>query len=263
VSAGSDRLTSPGSPISFQATIKRNSSSNGGVIFGWSYGDGEVGSGALVSHSYKYPGEYAVVLNAKAGNNFAVSRLKVRVVEPNLAIGFGDGYVELSNNSDSEINLFNWKIIHNGKGFVFQPDTIVLPKSKIKIDNSLFTMKSEIEGRTVLRDALGREVLNIVEPMSNGDKEKVVTRLNDMQKSAMSLLDEALAKGLVFESSSEPKVFIPQGKRAVANVLVANEDTIEEQATTSNQSLDNVIYEAPKNQGVLSRAWQFLISMLH
>src|SRR3989344_3604686 len=94
ISAGADRLTSPGSPISLQAFIKKNSTSNQSLDFSWSFGDGNTGQGGLVTHMYKYPGEYAVVLNAKAGNTFAVSRLKVRVAVSDVVLSLGDGYIK-------------------------------------------------------------------------------------------------------------------------------------------------------------------------
>lgn len=159
VSIGTDRLTSPGSPISFQVSIKKNSvAANSALSFYWSYGDGNVGEGPLVTHMYKYPGEYVVVLNAKTGNTFAVSRLKVKVVEPNIALADKGEYVEVVNNTNAEINLFNWKVTSGGKGFIFQPDTIVLPKSKIQVDKSLFRMKGEPEGGVVLKNFLGGTV---------------------------------------------------------------------------------------------------------
>ncbi len=161
VTPGGDRLTSPGSPISFEASVKKNAIPNVKISYSWSFGDGYVGAGPLVTHIYKYPGEYLVVLNAKAGDAFAVSRSKVRVVAPQISIVVGDGYLELFNNSDAEVNLFNWKIVHGGKGFIFQPDTIILPKSSIKVDLALFSMRGEREGETVLTNSLGQRAASL------------------------------------------------------------------------------------------------------
>ena len=116
--AGNDRTTSPGSPIWFQATIKKNTTSAGPEL-NWSFGDGNIGVGSLVSHTYKYSGDYAVVLNARAGDIFSVSRLKVKVVESNLSISDKGEYLEITNNSGAEINLFNWKVENKGRGIYF------------------------------------------------------------------------------------------------------------------------------------------------
>lgn len=260
VSAGGDRLTSPGSPIFLQASIKKNPSSNSSVRFNWSYGDGEVGTGALVSHTYKYPGEYAVVLNAISGNNFAVARLKVKVVAPELSVSYGDSFVEISNNSNYEINLFNWKIINNGKAFVFQPDTIVFPKSKIKIDNSLFLMKNEVEGKTIIKDSLGREVVNVSTPLSLERVMEVSEQLEEVKLKAVSLIDQAIAKGMVQELSPrilENPTMLENSKIVEGEMAGASVQDIEEK-----QLEDDVIYEAPKNVGILTRAWQFLVDMI-
>jgi len=162
VAHGGDRLTSPGSPISFQAVVKKNAVPDSKANFSWSFGDGFVGAGQFVTHIYKYPGEYIVVLNAKAGDAVATSRSKVRVVAPEISISVGEGYLELLNNSNAEINLFNWKIVHAGKAFIFQPDTIILPKSSIKVDLSLFTMRGEREGETSLTNFLGQKVVSFI-----------------------------------------------------------------------------------------------------
>jgi len=60
ITAGPDRLTAPGSPITFQVLVKKNSV-GGSLNLSWSFGDGHVGVGDLVTHMYKYPGDYVVV----------------------------------------------------------------------------------------------------------------------------------------------------------------------------------------------------------
>jgi len=245
ISAGADRLTSPGSPISLQAFIKKNSTSNQSLDFSWSFGDGNTGQGGLVTHMYKYPGEYAVVLNAKAGNTFAVSRLKVRVAVSDVVLSLGDGYIEITNNSNYEINLFNWKIVSSGKGFVFQPDTIVLPKSNIRIDLSLLTMKGQVEGETMLTNFLGKKVVSIPDPITVEDLNNINAQVSDISKQAMNILDQAISAKLVLErmpkvpeSFSEPKEILPE--------VVITEPSVA------------IVYEAPKSVGILTKLTDFI-----
>lgn len=252
-----DRTASPGSPLFFQAVIKKNTTQNERLTFSWSFGDGSVGEGQLVNHTYKYPGEYALVLSAKAGDNFSVSRAKIKVLETKISVASGDGYIEISNNSDSEINLFNWKIIGGGKGFIFQPDTIIFPRSKMKVDKSLLTIKGEIDDGIVLKNYFGEIVAVASEPMPREELEKLAKETKSMQEKAMAIVDQALAKGLVTEISPKPTNF-EQAK----NSEVAGAFDFAKVATTSSSD-QNIIYQAEEEENIFSKAWHFLISMLH
>lgn len=250
VTAGGNRLTSPGSPITFQAFIKKSTSSNNSLNFSWSFGDGNVGEGALVTHLYKYPGEYVVVLNAKSGNNFAVSRLKVMVTDTDIIISDKGEYLEIINNGTSEINIFNWKIINDGKGFVFQPDTIVLPKSSIKISKSLLKMKGEIEGGTVLKNFLGDIVF---EDIPKETDKTLATGFADLQSKTMGVLDAAIAKGLVRENV--PKLATIVASEVNTTGSSSNNLTLEEKIETEDEegASSDIIYESPKSEGLFAK----------
>ncbi len=242
--AGQDRTTAPGSPIWFQAAIKKNTT-GAGLELGWSFGDGNVGVGPLVSHSYKYPGDYTVVLSARSGDIFSVSRLKVRVVESSITVADKVGYLEISNNSNNEINLFNWKIENAGRGFVFQPNTIVSPKSSLKLDKTLLTMKGYENSRDIrLKNYLGEEVFAMA-PAPQVDLGEVSKKLADVKNEALAIQSK-----------------IPKYQTAVvvseAEEEVAGASDLSDEANTT----ENIIYEIPKERGVISRAWQFLVSVL-
>lgn len=85
LSAGRDRLGSVGSPLEFKAETDTDYVRNS--IFKWNFGDGSEGAGDVLSHTYEYPGEYVVVLNVSwPSGSQAVSRINVRIIEPELAI---------------------------------------------------------------------------------------------------------------------------------------------------------------------------------
>lgn len=256
VVAGGDRLTSPGSPINFQAQIKKNSVSNEAVKFSWSYGDGNVGVGPIVSHMYKYPGEYVVVLNAKAGNVFAVSRLKVKVIDPQISIGLQDGYIEISNDTESEVNLFNWKLISENKAFIFQPDTIILPKSKIKIDKSLLTMNGEPEKGTLLKNNLGKVVTFVPASVQN-DLSSIALNANKIQKEAFALVDKAVALNLVKETINPKIPAFPVVQTASVSLAVPDESIEQRELAVT----EDVIYEVPKERNIISKIILFFSSI--
>jgi len=233
--AGSDRTTAPGSTIWFQATLKKNTTSISPEL-NWSFGDGNVGMGPLISHSYKYPGDYAVVLNARAGDIFSVSRLKVKVAEPNISISDRGEYLEISNNSGIEINLFNWKIEDKGKGFVFQPDTILLPHSSMKLDKALLNMKGLDNSPGIsLKNCLNQEIFSIA-PVQE-------VNLGEISKNLSNIRQQALA---IQSKMTNPAIGIGKIGTDPASLLVA---------TTS---ADNIIYETPKPEGFISKLTNFI-----
>jgi hypothetical protein len=135
ISAGRNRIVSVGSPVAFEAfAIDAKGVRSQNIASVWSFGDGAQGGGPKVTHTYKYPGDYVVVLNANAGGNEAVSRAEVRVFAPKIALGKEeDGSVSLVNDSAYEINIGGWKIVGAGGGgtFVASSDTIIKEGKKL------------------------------------------------------------------------------------------------------------------------------------
>ncbi|HEY4516063.1 MAG TPA: PKD domain-containing protein [Candidatus Paceibacterota bacterium] len=240
VLAGRDRVTAPGSPLMFQAYVKKNVNSNSSLEFDWSFGDGNVGRGAMVYHTYIHPGDYAVVLNVNSGSNFSTSRLKVKVVSPRMSVSAKEGYVEVSNEGNTEINLFNWRLESDGRGFIFQPDTIILPHSSVRFENSLLGMKwAESEG-TALRDSFNRVLTSEPGLSAQVDRDKgndFLLELGLIRNQAISLRDKLLALSLptpitVTDIAEE----IPQAE-AAATVLYESESDERE----SGKGLTNFI----------------------
>ena len=240
--AGNDRTTSPGSPIWFQATIKKNTTSAGPEL-NWSFGDGNIGVGSLVSHTYKYSGDYAVVLNARAGDIFSVSRLKVKVVESNLSISDKGEYLEITNNSGAEINLFNWKVENKGRGFIFQPNTIILPHSSIKLDKSLLNMKGYDNSLgTRLKNSLGEEVFAIA-PIREINLNEASKNLEIIKKEFSMIQEKVKDLSFIPQNKNEEK------QAALISSLEVATDT------------ENIIYEAPRNEGIINRFFNFFADL--
>lgn len=241
--AGNDRVTSPGSPIWFQATVKKNTTS-ASLELNWSFGDGNVGVGPLVSHSYKYPGDYVVVLSSRAGDIFSVSRLKVKVVASEMSVSDQGQYLEISNNSNAEINLFNWKVENGGKGFIFQPNTIILPHSAIKLDKSLLTMKGYDNSLgTCLKNSLGEEVFAIA-PTEKVDLIEVAKNIENIKKEVTVLQDKIPIASTVKSGVKE------------VGTKEAKTDLVEPPASVIDT--ENVVYEAPRQTSLISKLTNFI-----
>ena len=124
VGAGRDRVGVVGSPLEFRAETDQSYSRQN--IFSWNFGDGTQGGGAVLNHVYEYPGEYVVVLKASLSGSEAVSRVNVKIVDPQLAItNVSSDRIEVTNNSSYEINLFGRALLSGGETFVFLQDTII------------------------------------------------------------------------------------------------------------------------------------------
>lgn len=133
ISSGRNMLTSVGSEVLFKAIVTKISNIPlQSIIYEWSFGDGTVGKGDAVSHFYKFPGDYAVVLNAFYSDKQAVARSLVRVVSPEVLLSRVVGGLQIENKSGSEINLGGWSLVSDKKVFIFPKDTLI-PSHKIII----------------------------------------------------------------------------------------------------------------------------------
>ena len=254
--AGDDRTATPGSPIWFQATVKKNTTGESTLNFHWSFGDGCVGTGEKVSHTYKYPGEYVVVLSADAGKFVSVDRLEVKVIDPTVVVKVGDKFVEITNNSNSEINLFKWRLENQGKAFVFQPNTIILPKSSIKIDQNLFNLKANNNNKNViLENALGEEIFSESEKI---DEKEISMALENIKNQTYGLVDEAISAKLITEKTG---VFqkTPKGDFSEVKGEHSEQENIAESVASSSEG--NIIYEVPKSTGFIKGMMNFLTNL--
>ena len=130
LSAGRDRVGTVGSPLEFRAETNLISLTAGG--FTWNFGDGAEAYGGLVTHTYEYPGDYVVVLNANLGAGMAVARANVKIVASSLKIISADAdKITVENDAASEASLFGRALWVKGKGFAFPQDTIIKPGQKI------------------------------------------------------------------------------------------------------------------------------------
>jgi len=129
---GRDRLAVVGAPVVFQAKVALLKNVSNPNRYLWSFGDGSAHDGAKTEHTYLFPGEYIVVLNAEAFESNAVWRGVVKVVAPNLSIDTSSTeYIEISNRSSFEINLNNWVLRNGQESFVFPTDTILSGYKKV------------------------------------------------------------------------------------------------------------------------------------
>lgn len=125
--------------------------SNESLYYGkyfWNFGDGdskEISNTEKFTHTYDYPGEYIVSLeyytNTYSQNFDATDKIIIKVVPVQIVISkVGDEkdfFVELTNNSDYEIDLSKWILSSGNKNFIFPKNSIVMPKKNITLSSKI------------------------------------------------------------------------------------------------------------------------------
>lgn len=118
---GRDRFVSTNSLIEFEIYKSDNEK---GKHF-WNFGDGKSDKGGKVKHSYKYAGEYNVILNSIFENHKNTSRIKVFVEDPKIEIIEHDNGVELKNVGNKELNVGEFILEIDSEKTKILKDTII------------------------------------------------------------------------------------------------------------------------------------------
>jgi len=185
VGAGRSRLGSVNTPIEFKGESNADFSSQ--TIYKWSFGDGAIGYGHMISHSYSYPGDYVVVLNATSPAGQAVSRVEVKIIPTDLVISYASPErIEIKNNSNYEINLFGRALEVSGKRFIFPEDTIIKSGQKISFISSITNLHPSNENDVsmiVVGDILNKSFVEpILVAQNKSDNQKQVEILYGQAK---------------------------------------------------------------------------------
>lgn len=137
VDAGRNRIV----PVGAEIEVNPEVSGAERVSFSWSWGDGSVSRGRRGEHRYLFPGEYALVLNAKSsGGAVAVSRTIVTVVAPEVSVSSepgDDGFVSVKNLGSGELNLGGFFLDAGEDSFELPRDTIALPGGAVTVPNAV------------------------------------------------------------------------------------------------------------------------------
>lgn len=109
--------------------------------FIWNFGDGATGEGKMVEHTYRHPGDYLVVMEVASGYFSGIDQLKVHAAPSPLsvsAITDGSGYfIELSNSSNTDIDISGWSLALNDKVFAIPKNTFVMAGKKLIFPNEV------------------------------------------------------------------------------------------------------------------------------
>jgi hypothetical protein len=138
-----------GQPVEFSLDVKYGSLTYTTGKYFWNFGDGDsrevINESGKFSHTYFYPGEYAV--SSEYYRSYLsnvpdeVKKITVKVVPLTVSISkVGDAkdfFIELTNNSNYEIDISKWMINTNGKIFVFPKNTVILSKKQMTVSGKI------------------------------------------------------------------------------------------------------------------------------
>ena len=95
----------------------------------WAFGDGASAEGTTVTHTYYYPGEYTVIIDASSGYYAASDRVRIVAVAPLLALRTGGdemhSFVAIENRGNDELDLSGWQVGAAGKIFSIPNHTLI------------------------------------------------------------------------------------------------------------------------------------------
>ncbi len=225
-SAGRQRIAYIGSPIEFSANYKvpKNMEQNA-TKFTWSFGDGLADVGDEVTHTYKYPGEYNIILNGESGTERSVSRTMVKVLAPNIIFEImPDGGVNISNMGNTEINLGSYELRDTSSKFIFPQDTIVGAGKNIMLSSEDIKIQT-YDQKISLNNPSGGEVFII----------------DNIKKPELSVIDSSITiveAEVLYSQYKKSLALQNQPKKEILSI-VQNENSLEEDV-----SMTATVFEA-------------------
>lgn len=225
VSIGRDRFSSVGNELSFKAELlKLSGVSEQYIQYNWSFGDGSKSQGRIVSHKYKFPGEYNVVLNAVFSDKSAVARVKVSIIEPIIESMFVSGGIELLNKSKGEINLGNWTIENGNQRFLIPEDTILGMNKKIILPNDVVNIfGSDLK----ILNPLG-QIISVVKKQDNLNSTSTGIILENLALNNTKKEEQKIAKApvknikIVSKTNVKPKIENPVNTSSTTTISLEN-----------------------------------------
>lgn len=186
-------LAFTGEPLEMQTKILGYSNEN--VILGrafWNFGDGgslmQVNNFEKFSHTYYYPGEYAVFLEYYS-NSFskipeATSKIIIKVLPTTVTISkIGDAkdfFIELTNNASSDIDISNWVINANGKIFILPKNSVIMSKKQMTISGKITGFVLGDQYNLKLLSGTGELIFDYNSfPVNESAPETLVTKTNE------------------------------------------------------------------------------------
>lgn len=112
----------------------------------WNFGDLTVGEGAKPDHTYAFPGDYIVVVEATSSRKLIQARHDITITPQRLSLSVTkDGNVAITNLSDGELILDGYTITGGTYTFVFPKNSFLKTKAHITLARLQFGSADTIQ----------------------------------------------------------------------------------------------------------------------
>ncbi len=221
--AGRERLSYVGVPVEFSEKHRFSKSSMAGqATFIWSFGDGFEASGENTTHTYKYPGEYNVILNGLSQDSHSVSRTKVVILAPNITLDLLPEGIVVSNKNNKEMNLGDWKLAGESNNFIFAKDTILGAGKSITLSyddtklgfSNIISLKNPSD-KIVLSDEFKNEIAAAPAKTEISVNKKIDATVPEVSKVENKIINTATVFEAVNATSSTSTVTIAVAEKPV------------------------------------------------
>jgi Lamin Tail Domain/PKD domain len=124
-------------PVTFKSSVSGiGANIMNSLVYRWNFGDTYAGSGKEGMHTYVYPGEYVVVLNASYARHDVTVRKVIKVLPVDLTLSRTlRGDIVLTNNAGHDIDLSGY-VMKGTESFTFPEDTYVLKEGVLTVPKS-------------------------------------------------------------------------------------------------------------------------------
>lgn len=204
----------------------------------WNFGDGssretQVTNNEKFFHTYFYPGDYAVLLeyypNYFAETPEAAEKMAIKVVASEVSISSvgkaDDFFIELSNNTNYDVDISKWFLISNYKSFEIPRNTILGAKKKIIISPKISHFSMEDKETLRLINSQKETAFDYSSPAGSvkilakdSSPAKVLTTINALETTSIPN-KQILAKDLS-ASASDSSVFEQNEKSSYSSVII-------------------------------------------
>ena len=203
--AGEDRGVIVGADTLFEglAFSKNGTHIKTDVRFLWNFGDGEITEGNTVSHVWRHPGRYALVLDIGSGE-YAASDMVVITARPaNLELSISEeGDVVVANKGTRNIDVSFWHLRSSGLHFQIPEHTVVLSGEKIHFSREVTELTLGID--TALLYPNGTEAYTL-SPKVEEEKEEIAVAVPlDTRKITPDTVNTVV--GLVYEEEAPEEI---------------------------------------------------------
>ena len=130
------------------------------INYEWNFGDTFTQIGKSVTHTYRYPGEYVVTVQASYKGKTQVVRHDVEVLTVDLALGVSpNGDIQVHNKAEYDVDVSGYSV-RGLESVLFPPRSVLLPGAQLTISGSRLGLG--MNSLIILYDAHNTPVTSVV-----------------------------------------------------------------------------------------------------